>query len=219
MMCSGIILIVLLLFAVSGVTAATAETGITLDHYQSGISPKWKEKKFKGQTHYQASIKDGLPCIAATSSASASGLFYEISYDPEVSPLLAWQWQIDNVLTKSDPTQKSGDDYAARIYVVFPSAFFWRTKALNYIWDARLPKETFITNAYTSNAMMIVVESGPDKKGRWIAEKRNIREDFIKAFGEPPPKVGAIAIMTDTDDTGETTTAWYGPIRIENSTP
>lgn len=215
----SITLIIILLLPLPTLSAATPETVITLDDYHSGISPKWKEKKFKGQTHYQASLKDGLPCISATSSASASGLFYAISYDPETSPLLTWQWQIDNVLTTGDATKKSGDDYPARIYVVFPSAFFWRTKALNYIWDTRLPVGTFIANAYTSNAMMIVVESGPEKKGRWISEKRNIRDDFIKAFGEPPPKVGAIAIMTDTDDTGETAQAWYGPIQIRKTMP
>lgn len=215
----SLIFISALFFTFHTGSAATSETVITLDDYQTGIAPQWKEKKFKGQTHYQASKKDGLLCIAAKSSAAASGLFYEINYDPEATPILAWQWQIDNVLAKGDPTKKSGDDYPARVYVVFPSAFFWRTKALNYIWDARLPKETFIANAYTSNAMMIVVESGPDNKGRWITEERNIRNDFIKAFGEPPPKVGAIAIMTDTDDTGETAQAWYGPIQIRKSSP
>jgi hypothetical protein len=29
-----------------------------------------------------------------------------------------------------------------------------------------------------------------------------------------PPKTGAIAIMTDTDNTGGDATAYYGPIRI-----
>lgn len=212
-----IILIGLLIH--SGGTTAAAETSITLDDYHSGISPRWQEKKFKGRTLYQAGNKDGLPCIEATSSASASGLFHEISYDPEVSPLLTWQWQIDHVLTKGDATQKSGDDYAARVYVVFPGPFFWRTRALNYIWDARLPKDTILANAYTANAMMVVVESGPENAGRWITEERNIKNDFIKAFGEPPPKVGAIAIMTDTDDTGESARAWYGPIQIRQAAP
>ena len=61
---------------------------------------------------------------------------------------------------------------------------------------------------------MIAVESGPEKTGQWLEEKRNVLEDFRRHFGEDPPKVGAIAIMTDTDNTGEKAIAWYGPISI-----
>lgn len=209
-----IIPLVALLFNTPFVEANETETSITLDDYQNGLAKEWQEKVFKGHTHYEASQKDGQPCIAAVSKASASGLFYEISFDPDTMPVLIWQWQIDDVIAKGDATQKSGDDYAARVYVVFPNLFFWRTRALNYVWDNKLPKETFIANAYTKSAMMIIVESGPQNKGKWLKEERDIQKDYLKAFGESPPKVGAIAIMTDTDDTGETAKAWYGPIRI-----
>lgn len=209
-----IIQLVALLINTPFLAAKETERSITLDDYQDGLAKEWQEKEFKGHTHYEASRKDGQPCIAAVSKAAASGLFYEIDFAPETMPILSWQWQIDDVVSKGDATRKSGDDYAARVYVVFPSPFFWRTKALNYIWDNKLPKETFIANAYTKNAMMIVVESGPHNKGKWVSETRDIEKDYLKAFGEPPPKVGAIAIMTDTDDTGETARAWYGPIRI-----
>jgi len=67
--------------------------------------------------------------------------------------------------------------------------------------------------------MMIVIESGPENAGCWLSEERNIKNSFIKAFGEAPPKVGAIAIMTDTDDTGESAQAWYGPIQIREASP
>ena len=39
-------------------------------------------------------------------------------------------------------------------------------------------------------------------------------DDFRIHFGKEPPRVGAISIMTDTDNTGEQAVAWYGPIRI-----
>ncbi|MDD5758991.1 MAG: DUF3047 domain-containing protein [Desulfobulbaceae bacterium] len=210
------ILFVLLLLLPAIVNAANG--AILIDDYQHGLAKGWKEKKFKGQTHYTVVEKDGRFCVEAVSKASASGLFYEIDVDTDIMPILTWQWQIEDVLDKGDATKKSGDDYAARVYVVFPSSFFWRTRALNYIWDNRLPKETVIVNAYTKNAMMIVVESGAGQKGKWVTEERNIREDYLLAFGEPPPAVGAIAIMTDTDDTGESARAWYGPIWIKRAT-
>jgi hypothetical protein len=58
------------------------------------------------------------------------------------------------------------------------------------------------------------VESGDEKAGTWVSEERNIREDYRRFFGEEPPRVGAVAVMTDTDDTGDEVTAWYGDITI-----
>ena len=61
---------------------------------------------------------------------------------------------------------------------------------------------------------MIAVETGSTRTGRWVVEKRNVLEDYRRVFGLDPPKAGAIAIMTDTDNTGEEAVAYYGPIRI-----
>jgi hypothetical protein len=66
---------------------------------------------------------------------------------------------------------------------------------------------------------MISVESGPANTGIWITETRNIYEDYIRFFGKKPPKAGAIAIIADTDYTGERTSASYGPIAICSKDP
>lgn len=183
-----------------------------LDDYRNGLAPGWREKSFAGHTRYVVAQEQGEFHIRATSSAAASGLYYETDYDPRQWPLLRWRWKIGHTLKKGDARTRAGDDYAARIYVVFPSLLFWKTKALNYVWANRLPKGTAIPNAFTANAMMIAVQSGDELAGRWLTEERNIVEDFRKHFGADPPRVGAIAIMTDTDNTGETAVAWYGPI-------
>jgi hypothetical protein len=59
---------------------------------------------------------------------------------------------------------------------------------------------------------MIVVESGPAKLNHWRPARRNIVQDFRQAFGTDPPPISGIAIMTDTDQTGDSATAWYGDI-------
>ena len=65
--------------------------------------------------------------------------------------------------------------------------------------------------------MMIAVESGRDNIGKWIKYRRNILDDFEKYFGSPPPNVKAIAIMTDTDNTGGRASACYGPIYLDTA--
>ena len=197
--------------------AATAGAATrTIDDFAAGIGPGWTAKVFNGRTSYTPVTEEGVPAVMARAKGTASGLFYKIKYDPLKTPWLIWDWKVDHVLSKGDARTKKGDDYAARVYVVFPSFFFWKTKAINYIWANRLPKGAAVPNRYTGNAMMVAVESGPVNTGRWITEKRNIAEDYRRLFKEDPPEVGAIAIMTDTDTTGEEALAWYGPIRISD---
>jgi hypothetical protein len=59
---------------------------------------------------------------------------------------------------------------------------------------------------------MFVVESGAVKLNQWVNEERNIYEDYKKAFGAEPPMISGVAIMTDTDNTSESATAYYGDI-------
>ena len=71
-------------------------------------------------------------------------------------------------------------------------------------------------NAYTGRVKMIVIESGPSQLGRWIDERRDLRADYRQAFGDQPPTISGVAIMTDTDNTGESATAYYGDIVFES---
>lgn len=195
------------------------ECEIIIDDFADGIDSGWKRKSFQGETEYTWTSEDGRGFVKAVSRNAASGLFYEIEFDPRLYPFITWQWQVDGVIPGGDATQKSGDDYPARIYVIFPSFFFWNTRAINYIWANKLPKGDAVPNSFTSNAVMISVESGSLQTGKWIRETRNIYEDYKKSFGHEPPKAGAVAIMTDTDNTGESGSAKYGSIAICSSKP
>ena len=89
---------------------------------------------------------------------------------------------------------------------------FWRTRAINYVWSNKQPVGTSWLNAFTGNARMIAVESGSKRIGQWISERHDVNADYRRLFGEEPGRVDAVAIMTDTDNTGTTATAWYGDI-------
>jgi hypothetical protein len=84
--------------------------------------------------------------------------------------------------------------------------------ALNYIWANRIPKGEEIANAYTDRAQMVAVESGEEKVGQWLCEERNIYEDYLSLFGEAPPRLSGVAVMTDTDNTGESASASYSDL-------
>jgi hypothetical protein len=198
------------------VTAGAVERHIVIDDFENGLQPGWEVKEFHGRTLYVVVPEvNGGHVLRADSRASASGLFFKKDYSLQEYPILAWRWKVSNILEKGDETMKEGDDYAARVYIVFPHWFFPRTKTINYIWANKLPKGEHIPNPFTGNAIMVAVESGKENVGRWVSVSRNVYEDYRALFGGEPPRVGAIAIMTDTDNTGGTATAWYDDIRIE----
>lgn len=200
------------------------------------LADGWKPLRFKkvpNHTVYELVEDAGAVVVRATSEASASGLIKEITIDPSAFPVLRWRWKIENLLKHSDVRRKSGDDYPARLYVTFeydPDKVSFPKKlkykagqallgdipiaALNYIWDTKAPIGTVVDNAFTDFAKMIVVESGPAKVGLWVEESRNIYEDYKAAFGEEPPKINGVAIMSDTDNTKERTIAYYGNIQF-----
>jgi hypothetical protein len=200
----------LVLFSLTNSQAAQLAIG----KFSSGDLSGWNEQTFRGKakTTYQLVSDNGRLALKAQSRSAASGLLTKTDQDPRKHPILRWSWKVEQTLKKEDVTKKTGDDFAARVYVVFPRNFFWQTRAINYVWAARLPKNSGVPDPYTANAMIVAVESGQEKVGKWVTEERNIYEDYKRLFKEEPQLLGAVAIMTDTDDTGEEVTAWFGDI-------
>ena len=185
---------------------------LVLGNFSAGDLAGWQPKRFRGETSYSLVVDGERRVLKAHSRAAASGLYKEVDLDPAKHPVLRWSWKIGGTIPNGDERTKAGDDYAARVYIVFPRTLFWKTKAINYIWANRLPQGESLPNAFTSNAVMVAVESGDGKAGTWVTEERNVYEDYRALFGEDPPAIDAIALMTDKDNTGGEAEAYYGDI-------
>lgn len=194
----------------------------------------WKPltfKKVERHTQYEIVKEGSTAVVKAVSEASASGLTKAVTIDPHEYQIVRWRWKVENLLQKSDVSRKDGDDYPARLYITFayePDRVNIGKKlkykagqvlfgdipigALNYIWDTKSLVGTIVDNAFTDFAKMIVVESGPRRIGSWVEEERNVYEDYKAAFGEEPPAINGVAIMSDTDNTRERAVAYYGDI-------
>lgn len=206
---------------------STAEVGTALPNGWNPLT----FAKIPAQTKYEIVNDVGVTVVKAVSEASASGLTKEVRIDPKEFPIVRWRWKVDNLVLKSDATRKDGDDYPARLYITFaydPDKVGVGKKlkykagqvlfgdipigAISYVWETKAPVGAILDNAYTDFVKMIVVESGPNSVGKWVEESRNIYEDYKKAFGEEPPIINGVAIMSDTDNTKERATAYYGDI-------
>ena len=207
-----ILCIIILLSA--AIHAAETSEKLMIGSFSSGSLEYWESKKFKSQTLYQLVDLSGTQALKAESDDSASGLFKKQRIDLHQTPIMNWRWRIENQLGTINEQSKSGDDYAARIYVVVSGGLaFWRTRAINYVWASTSPKDKIWPNAFAGDhAMMIALRSSSDQTGTWYTEKRNILADLKQQFGEDIAYIDAIAIMTDTDNAHGNVTAYYGDI-------
>ena len=201
---------------------------------------KWQPltfDKIPTHTRYTLVRDQDQVVIKADSRKSSSGLTREKTIDPKEYPVVQWRWKVENILQKGDVTKKEGDDYPARLYITFEYdstkvGFFEKAKyetakllygqyppigALNYIWASKSPIGTMAPNPYTDEVTMIVIESGETKLNEWVTEERNVYKDYMKAFGEDPPNISGVAIMTDTDNTKEHAVAYFGDIVFKKS--
>jgi hypothetical protein len=179
----------------------------------------------------------GVTVLQSRAAAAAGTLVHALAASPARTPLLSWRWKVDRVVEGADLERKSGDDFAARVYVFFDvpveslplgarvktvlARAIWGeqlpTAALCYVWDNRHPVGTSRWNPYTDRVRTVVLRSGG--AGAWASETRDLEADFRAAFGAewtgPVPTVTGIAIGNDTDQTKETVTAWFGDFRLE----
>ncbi len=150
------------------------------------------------------------------SRKSASGLWRMLNIHPAESGAISWGWEMEHSLsTNRYERMKKGDDYSARVFVVFEPRFLkWKTRSICYVWATQQPAGSIYGSPFASNVATIVLESGDSRTGEWITEKRDFVADYKRFFGESPKRVSAVAIMIDTDNTGGEATAYFNDILL-----
>jgi hypothetical protein len=196
----------------------------------------WREVRLKPEirpNQFRLRSWDGIAALEVVSEASMSLMARAVDVDLQRLPVLCWRWRIDAPLKTADMTRRSGDDYAARLYVSLrmPDAdkglalraqlalarAIWGPEvpdaALNYVWDNRAPVGAERPNAYTDRTRMIVQRSGAADAGRWVVERRDVGRDAARLFGTSAVPV-QIAVAADTDNTGESAVAGFADLHF-----
>ena len=178
---------------------------------------EWEEKVFKGKVIYRVEKEGGLSYVKASSDGAASALYYKIKMDAKSKkPVVSWKWRADKFPVKKlkeNLETENEDDFAARVYVIFPALFFTNSKVLEYVWAESLPVGSTGSSPYSKNIKLMVLESGSKKE--WAFEERDIRADYLKMFGrEPEYNIGAVAFMTNAEHTSSSADAVYNEIKL-----
>ena len=191
-----------------------ADSGLTIGEFSRNRLDGWQHKSFQGETQYRLQPLDGITVLTADSHTAASGLFKQQVIDLTQTPFLNWSWRISKRLSGLDEQSKTGDDYAARMYVVVTGGLaFWQTRAINYVWAGSSQKDSVWPNAFAGEHAMMLALRGPEAPlNAWQTEKRDIRADFKQLLGQNIQSIDGVAIMTDTDNSGGQASAAYGDI-------
>jgi hypothetical protein len=188
----------------------------------------------KPPTRYAWGHKDGRQALGARSERSASMWRRHVQRAPDELREVSFSWWVQDLVADASVAEVAREDAPARVLFAFQGdtaklprrtrAMFELAEALTgerppyatlmYVWDASLPVGSVIVNPRTDRVRKIVVDSGPAKLRQWRDHRRNLAADFRLAFGEEPSALAAIALMTDSDNTGSQAHSWYGPVQL-----
>ncbi len=200
-----------------------------LDNWGSLYFPKIKK-----HTSYTIETNGSERYLKAESTASASALVYKREFNVHEYPNMRWRWRVENVYDKGVSGTKEGDDYPLRIYITFKydpqkASFLEKLQyegakllygeypphsAINYVWANKENTQRVVTSPYTSKTKIIIIEKGTNRIGSWETKEANILTDYRQAFGEDPPAQAGIAIMNDSDNTGEGSVSYIRFIEV-----
>ena len=156
---------------------------------------------------------------------------------------LQWRWRLEQPLTGgkvvADIQTKAGDDAALKLCVMFDHPldrvpFVERTvlriarsisgedlpaATLCYVWDSVHPAGLQGANPYTQRVRFITLQGKGAPLAQWQSESRDVAADFAKLFadelpaGAVAPKVRAVLVGADSDNTGAESVGWVRDIQ------
>lgn len=203
----------------------------------SGLPDQWTPLvilRTKKPTQYQLVEESGKTVLHAYAREASSGLMQYLDVNPLAQPWLNWEWKIGMVAGTDASKPQVVEDSPVRIILGFdgdkdslPFAdqiLFETAKlitghdfpyaTLMYIWDKNAAVGTIMPSHRSGRIKMLVVANTAEGVGKWQSFNRNIATDFEAAFGEKPGQLIGVGVLTDTDNLGGISEAWYGDIRL-----
>ena len=214
-------LVIVLIVAAVAMVAVAADEVLVEDWSRipvgtKGIPPDWKGQNWGSPAYDVTVVEDGgKKVLHLKSKNEGSTISKEVKgkVDLKATPILEWTWKAVALPKGGNSCLKATDDQAVQVYVAwprFPEAV--RSRIIGYVWDTTSPVGTMCKSEKTGTVHYVVVRSGSAELGKWHTERRNVREDFKKIYGEEPDNPGAVSISIDSNDTSSYSESFVGLI-------
>lgn len=225
--------------AAGAASAQMALTAFSTASPGAAPPPPWRVitlPKLPRHTRFELVALDGATVLRVAADGSYANLLHPLADAP--AQRLRWRWRVEKPIEGADLTRKEGDDVPARVCALFDlplsrlrlpdrlrvelgRALFdpdLPAASICYVWDQRLAAGTWLPNAYTDRVQMLVLRQGG--YGAWAEESRDLAADFARAFPHEArggtPRLAAIGVSADGDNTGASSLAYFGDLRLES---
>jgi len=176
-----------------------------------------KRVDFVGESSFSAERSEYGPVLRSTPHRSASGLYLSVAVDPSLLAPVTWRWRVDRLQPSADIRNLKKQDFGAVVFFIFgePSLFNRDVPTLAYTWTATPVADSTMLGSLRYQRLRFIQLRGRAEVGTWERERRDLVADFKLAFGRAPPELKYVAVFNDNDQTGEPTSAEFGPVEWE----
>lgn len=194
---------------------------------QGQLSPAWRVVGLPQQkpplTRYQAARVDGRDALQIDAQASYGNFVLEAP--GQAAPRhIAWSWRVEQDNPAVDLRNRAGDDTVARVCLSFQLPLeqvpFMERQLLRmarassgqplpaatlcWVWGGREAPGSLVDNPYSRRVRYLVLRNAADGTHRWLDERRDVADDWRRAFGDEspvPPPLAAVIVAGDADNT------------------
>ena len=211
---TSLIILIILFFLFVPVKADNGR--LNIESFSKGVDEKglpldWDLKEKEGTPIIKLAKEEGIDALHLTSEKSSFGIVKKIDVDIKEYPYLNFRWKVIELPKNGDFRKKETDDQAAQVYIAF-GTFRLTAKIVGYLWENKAPKLITGVSPAWSKTRLIVLESGPEKIGKWVCEKRNIYNDYKELFEKEPPKAKLISLYINSQHSKSRAETYFGEI-------
>lgn len=188
-------------------------------------------------TRFSIEQVDGRRVLRVEADRSYGNLVHPLP-SGDAGRFLSWRWRVDVPNQHANLRTRAGDDSAAEVCVMFDlplqavpfvdrqivrlartqSAELLPTATVCYVWDTYLPIGTTLDNAFTRRVRLIVLRGADMAPMTWRIERRDVRADFLRLFGDEAtevPDIIGVGIGADADNTQSRSLSYIADLVLE----
>lgn len=192
----------ILAFVATSAVAAIA-TGSTKNESRT---PVWRQDFETMPTNWDVRTKPGVSpaiftittnstnaCLQMVADGGSATLSAELKgVDLRKTPVMRWRWRVLKLPDGADGRYSKKDDQAIGLYITTGTII--QQKSVAYRWETATPIGDEGDALYGGGVVRIhwfcLRNSNDNKVGSFVVEQRNVADDFRKAYGFVPDKVG-----------------------------
>lgn len=196
------------------------------------------ERFAKPVSSFDITAEGGVRVLRVRADKSWGSLIHELTPALSDRTKLRWRWRLDEPLPQAQLQAKKTEDAALKLCLSFDmpvsripaseqtlfrlAQFFTREKlptaTLCYVWAHQESQGQILPSPVTARVRYLVLNQAQTPLKTWVAHERDVRADFLKAFGSESPEVppvSAVIVGADADNTQGASLGYVGDMAFK----